>query len=208
MGQGSREVKWRRVAGLAILAVLPLLSSGCLVVAAGAAATGAAAAGGYLYLQGKDTREYPADIENTWQATRVALGELGLPIIRAERESNSGSLESRTRDGEVVNISAEAVPGKTPTDPPLTLVSVRVSLLGDHPLSTRVLDQIGYHLVPSGSSPPPPLAGAVPPPGVARPSGTAEPPRWSAPTPLPAPPPPPPETQAPPLLPGPAAGPH
>jgi hypothetical protein len=201
MGHGSQEGKWRRVAGLAILAVLPLLNSGCLVAAAGAAATGAAAAG-YLYFEGKDSREYPADLENTWQAIRIALGEMNLPIMRAEREADSGSMESRTRDGEVVNISAEAVPGKTPTEPPLTLVNVRVSLFGDHPLSTRVLDQIGYHLVPAGSGPPP--TGPLPPPGVARPPAAADPARWSAPTPLPAPPPPPPETQAPPLLSGPA----
>jgi hypothetical protein len=207
MGQGPQAAKWRRVAGLALLAVLPLVGSGCLVVAAGAAATGAAAAG-YLYFEGKDSREYPAGIEDTWQATRVALGELGLPIIRAEREANSGSLESRTRDNDVVNISAEAVGGKNPADPPLTLVTVRVALLGDHPLSTRILDQIGYHLVPPGASPPPPLAAAAPPPGVAPPPDTAEPPRWSAPTPLPAPPPPPPETRAPPLLSGPTPGAH
>jgi hypothetical protein len=204
MRQGPQEGKWRRVAGLAILAVLPLLGSGCLVVAAGAAATGAAAAG-YLYFEGKDSREYAADLENTWQAIRVALGELSMPIIRAEREATSGSLESRTSDNDVVNISAEAVPGKTPADPPLTLVTVRVALLGDHPLSTRVLDQIGYHLVPPGSGPPPPLAAATP-PGVGQPPSTAEPPRWSAPTPLPAPPPPPPETRAPPLLSPPPGG--
>jgi hypothetical protein len=105
----------------------------------------------------------------------------------------------------VVNINAEMVAGKTPAEPPVTLVSVRVALLGDHPLSTRILDQIGYHLVPPGSSPPP---GAGPPPGVVQRPATAEPARWSAPTPQPGPPAPPPETPPPPLLSGPVPAKH
>jgi hypothetical protein len=204
MGQRPREAKWRRVAGLTILALLPLSGTGCLVVAAGAAAGGAAAAG-YVYFEGKDSREYPAGVEDTWQATRVALGELGMPIVHADRESDSGALEARTAENDAVNIRVEAQPGRGPGDLPITRVSVRVALLGDHPLSNRILDQIGFHLVPAGAKGPPPLAVGTPPAVLGRPAGTVEAPQWSGSAP-PTAPPRPPETRPPPLLPsGPAA---
>jgi hypothetical protein len=206
MGGRLQDAKWRRVAGLAILALVPLLNCGCLAVAAGAAATGVAAAG-FVYFEGKDSREYPAGLEDTWQATRVALADLGMPIVRAEREENKGSLESRTAENEVVNLGVDTVPGKSPADPPLTRVSVRVALLGDHPVGTRILDQIGYHLVPTAAKGQPPLA-PTPGTGGGPPPATTEPPRWSAPAPAPAPPSPPPETRAPPLLPGGPPGSH
>jgi len=177
----AKSLRWCRLP-LLLGALLPLCAGGCLWVAAGAAG-GAALT--YAYCQGRVSQVYAASLDDAWAATRTALTELQMPILEESREK--GSFKTRTSDGDTVRIHLDPEMSRIPADGPLTRVSVRVALFGDHPVSARVLDQIGAHLVPPGTVP----AG---PPGA-----------WSGTPPVPPPPPPagmlPPTTAPPPLLP-------
>jgi len=189
---------WLRNPLYLFVAGLAVVQAGCLAVAAGAAG---GAAVGYVYCQGKVCQTYAASLQDTEAATRSALADLGMPVEEEEFDATGGFFRSKTSDGDAVRIHLDVQESKFPADGPLTRVCVRVATFGDHPVSARMLDQIGVHLTPgalpppgtwSGVGPPPPVAGAV-----ARPN--AEPPRI-------APPPPPagalpPTTAPPPLLP-------
>jgi hypothetical protein len=137
---------------LLVLAGLALANSGCLLVAAGAAG---GAAVGYAYYKGKITETYNAAFNDSWAATHTALAELGMPILREERNGDSGAIDSRTSDDDNVRVSLDAVKSRIPAEAPLTQISVRVSTFGDRPFSDRVLYQIGMHLAPANYVPVP-----------------------------------------------------
>jgi hypothetical protein len=126
-------------------AVLAFANGGCLVAAAGAAAGGAAA--GYAYYKGKINQHYAASLDDTLAATRTALGELEMPILREEREPDSGFIEARTRDGERVRVYLDRYASPIPAEGMLTRVAVRLATFGDEAASERILNQIGAHLV-------------------------------------------------------------
>ena len=75
-------------------------------------------------------------------------GELGMPIVREERKGCDGFLEGRTADGDRVRIYVEGETSRFPAEGKISRVSVRVAVFGDGPVSNRVLDQVGVHLVP------------------------------------------------------------
>lgn len=179
---------WRRWTYLA-LGLLALANGGCLAVAAGAAGT---AAVGYAYCKGKVSQTYSSSFDNTWSATRAALGDFGMAIASEERTpGGTGTLHTKTSDGTSVKIDLEVEPSPIPAETTVTKVSVRVGVFGDDPLSERLLQQIGAHLVPAG----PPVPGApanpanvqqtggwvpappaTPPPPAGAPPSSAEPP--------------------------------
>jgi hypothetical protein len=147
---------------LLMLAGLALANSGCLFVAAGAAG---GAAVGYAYYKGKITETYNAAFNDSWAATHTALAELGMPILKEDRNSDSGTIDSRTAEDDNVRISLDTVKSRIPAEAPLTQISVRVSTFGDRPFSDRVLYQIGMHLTPANYVPVP-VAQAPASPGV------------------------------------------
>ncbi|HXG08934.1 MAG TPA: DUF3568 family protein [Gemmataceae bacterium] len=186
--QGEWRTWRRRAACLAAAAVL-LPGSGCLLVAAGA---GAAAGGvGYAYYKGKVCRSYPASYTDVWAAAQTALTELGLPLESLEQEAGGGTITSRTADGSRLRVYVEAEPSRIPVEGVSTRVCVRVATFGDEALSQRLLDQIGYHLVPVPGTVP---ATPVPPAARWAPPATPVPPQ-TAPPPLLPPEPIPAETQ-------------
>ncbi len=131
-----------------LLALVALGQAGCLLVAAGAAG---GAALGYAYYRGKVCQGYAASLPDTWAATHTALAELGFPITSEDQPA--GVIESRV-GSDVIKIKVDAY--ASPYDPvPVTQVCVRVATFGDHPLSERVLAQIGAHLVPTNLPVPP-----------------------------------------------------
>jgi len=155
-----------------------------LLVAAGAA-SGAYA--GYAYYQGRLCQSYVANFEDAWAATHTALGELGMPIIGEERQTNCGVIKTQTSDGDRVRIALDVIPSRIPAEGPLTRICVRVGTFGDHPVSERVLYQVGAHLIaspvplPLSPSGPRPVANA---PGsdvpIPAPGQTTEPPLTSS----------------------------
>jgi hypothetical protein len=168
-----------------VLLVLALTNSGCLAAAAGVAG---GAAVGYAYFKGKLCELYSASYEDTWAATRTALGELAMPIVKEERTGSKGYLESRTADGETVRIHVQAEASKIPAEGQITRVCVRVATFGDGPVSDRILDQVGLHLT------------VAPLPGVTQTGASSPPvisPQQTAPPPLLPPEPVPAQTQMP-----------
>jgi hypothetical protein len=176
---------WSRILFLAF-AGLAFGNSGCLLIAAGAAG---GAAAGYAYYKGKIVEYYSAGLDDSWAATHTALGELGMPLVKEERGTQSASIESRTGDNEVVHIYLDAINSSIPADGRMTRISIRVATFGNGPVSDRVFYQIGTHLVPVNYVPPPvaqvPPAGAITPAGAVAPQQTAPPPLLpSAPEPI------------------------
>jgi hypothetical protein len=183
MPRHPHRIGYRHVAHLVLL-LLALANSGCLLATAGIAG---GAVAGYAYFNGKLCETYNASGDDAWAAVRTALAELGMPILKEEREGAGGFLESRAADGERVRIYVQTETSQFPAEGQLCRVCVRVATFGDRPVSDRVLDQVGMHLAPG--APVPPAAGN---PGVIQ---TGAPPSSSPPAKLPA------ETGPPPLLP-------
>jgi hypothetical protein len=180
----------------AAAALLALLHGGCLWVAAGAAG-GAAVGAAYCY--GKVNQTFPSSLDDSATATKTALADLGMPVLEEQRDGGTAFIKSQTSDGDPVRIYLDPEASKFPADGPLTKLTVRVGAFGDHPVSNRVLDQIGAHLTPA------PMALASPPgtavAAVAAPSPLRQVGATSAPPQITAPPPPPgtfPPTTAPP----------
>jgi hypothetical protein len=151
----------RRASCLPLLLVgtLALVQAGCLVVAAGV--VGGAAAGGYVWYKGRICRDYPAGFNDTVAALRAALFEMQFPITSEESKNGTTYLGSRTAAGTTIRIWVEPVPSPIPAEGTLTRISIRVGVIGDEALSTRIFDQAARHLVPPQLLQPTPSAPAV-----------------------------------------------
>jgi hypothetical protein len=172
-----RQERYWTPAFCLMVAGLSLCQGGCLLVAAGAAG---GAAAGYAYYRGKVTQAYCANLEDTSAAVHAALNELGMAIVSEEKSGTGGCIKTQTGDGDRVRIQLAVVPSKFPAEGPLTEVSVRVRAFGDHPVSERILCQVGYHLVPAPAlNPPPPSPSQVPPASLIAPQ-SGEPPLTSS----------------------------
>jgi hypothetical protein len=184
-GKGMAERHGKRLGTrFALLAVglLALASSGCLVIAAGAAS---GAAVGYFYYRGEICKYYSAGPEATFAATRAALLDLNMPILREENNGARGSIEATTAQNEKVHVSLHQDTDNGPA--PMTRVGVRVGTFGNEEISATLLGQIEARLSYPGSgrlvpqaaptlgpiqpvspvgipnqTPPPPLAGEPP----------------------------------------------
>jgi len=148
----------RPAAYLILGALLAIVNSGCLAAAVGACAAGAGMTAN-AYVKGKVCHLYVADLNDAVAATHAALSELGLPLEKEHVKPNSAVLRTRTGDGDRVRIILASEPSRIPADGAMTRISVRVGTFGDHPLSDRILMQIGAHLVPHAG---PPLPGPGP----------------------------------------------
>jgi hypothetical protein len=173
--RGNRQI---RLGVFLLTAVVMVCQAGCLWVAAGAAAGGAA---GYAYYRGKNCHSFPAGFEDSWAATRTALCDLGMPILKEERDQGCGTIKTQTSDGDRVKIDLEVIPSRIPAEGMMTRICVRVGTFGDHPVSERVLYQVGAHLtVGPGLMPASPGVATMPPIAPAPSSGqTTEPPLTS-----------------------------
>jgi hypothetical protein len=130
---------------LVALALYAITSAGCLAAAVTGAVVGAGAVG-YAYWQGEVPRDYPANIELAWPAAQQAVIDLGMPLEKVVRDSDGGVIETRTGDGDSVEIRVVPKASRVPADGQWTNVTVRVATFGDGKLSTRILDQIDTHL--------------------------------------------------------------
>jgi Protein of unknown function (DUF3568) len=153
----------KRVRGIhlfyVVAALAALVPCGCLVAAAGAA--GGAAVGATYYF-GKVCQTFPTNLDDTAAGVKIALAELGMPLLDDHRESGSALFKSQTADGDPVLIYLDPLPSKFQADGTKTHVTVRVGVFGDHPASNRILDQITAHLQPAALVPPGPAPAAAP----------------------------------------------
>ncbi len=158
MGKIVRKLGW------CILSFSLVMQTGCLLAVAGAAA--GAGAAGYLYLNGLLYRDYHANLGDAVAAVRTSLVELQFPLLKEKNETGSAYFQSQTGDGQTVRIYLEMVPSPIPSEGAVTRIGVRVGFSGDELVSSRILDQVGKHLVrpnvaiPSVNQPVTPLPAA------------------------------------------------
>ena len=145
-----------------VVAVLLLGNTGCLAVALGTVAAGGTAAAAYAYASGKYYRDYSTKLPEAQEATRTALKELQLPVNHEEPSADKSYIESKTGDGDRIQIYVDTIPGRIPAEGSVVRITVRVAVLGDQTVSARILDHISLHLVApvqvrqEGQMPPPP----------------------------------------------------
>lgn len=150
-------------------ALFACASSGCLAAAIGACAGGAGVCA-HAYCKGKVIQVYVADLNDAYAAAKTSLTELGLPVEKEKVNDDHIVIRSRSGDGDRIRIDLCRQASQIPADGAVTEIGVRVGTFGNHPLSDRVLYQIGSHLVAPGAVRPTPVLSAAPAPPPTTPS--------------------------------------
>ena len=126
----------RIVALLAIMLGLVTLglSSGCVVVAAGAGA------GAVAYVRGDLATTLAAGLHRTVQASRSAIQQLAFAQVSEKSDALNGVIIARTAEDKKIEIKLER------TGDNLTKIKIRVGVFGDEALSMALLDKIKANL--------------------------------------------------------------
>lgn len=125
-----------RVFGMiAVLAIIAMTQSGCLVAAAAGAAGGTVA-----YVKGDVEAVVEGNVEQTFNATKAAMDELKMPLLATWASAMEGHVEARvgTDNKATVNINGQSEK--------LSKVSIRVGTFGDQGLSQAILEKIKANL--------------------------------------------------------------
>ena len=132
-------IKRKELMLVLLLAVSPLILTGCLAAAAvgGAAAAGA---GTVAYIKGELKATEEASLDKTWEATVGAIDELQFLVINKLKDAVSAELEAKTADNKTVKIELKRVAGN------LTDISIRIGTFGDETLSRYILSKIEARL--------------------------------------------------------------
>jgi len=125
-----------RVIGMvAVMAIVVVTQSGCLVAAAAGAAGGTVA-----YMKGDVEAVVDGGVEQTFNATKAAMDELKLPLLATWANAMEAHVEARvgTDNKATVNINGQSEK--------LSKVSIRVGTFGDQGLSQAILEKIKANL--------------------------------------------------------------
>lgn len=129
----NRSKKW-----LLPLAALALMLSGCAAALVGGAAVGAGS-GTYFYINGELKTDYYRSFDDVWMACEKTVADMrGIDVV-PEKEIGKGKIAAMI-NGEKVTISV-SYKAKD-----VTVVSVRVGLLGNKLSSQLIHDKIGDNL--------------------------------------------------------------
>ena len=122
-----------------MLALSPLVLTGCLAAAAvgGGAAAGA---GTIAYIKGELKATEGYSIDETWAATEAAVDELQFIIINKVKDATAAELKAQTADNKTVNIELKRIADN------LTEIKIRVDTFGDEALSRYILNKIQANL--------------------------------------------------------------
>ncbi len=115
-----------------------VLTTGCILVAAGAGA--AAGVGTYAYVSGELKTTLDAPLDRTWAATQAAMKDLNYPITSEQKDALEARLIARTAADKKVTVKLVKVTNNT------TEVRVRVGTFGDESLSQLILEKIKARL--------------------------------------------------------------
>ncbi len=124
---------------LKIRNLLLLLSSlfvlyGC--AAAWFAAGGIATLGGYKYIEGQLTREYPVTFNEAWNGTNSALERLRISISNSMKNEGNGKIEALRKDGiKTIILLQDNGLG-------VTVISVRVGTIGNRDEAEQIHNEI------------------------------------------------------------------
>jgi hypothetical protein len=121
----------------AVLLALPLLAftSGCLVIAAGAAGAGTVA-----FIRGELDATVSANLPTTTAAVDRALSQLQFVKVNSREDALSAVVNARTAQDKKIAITLN----KTADN--LTRIRIRVGVFGDESVSRALLDRIKTNL--------------------------------------------------------------
>jgi hypothetical protein len=123
----------RTLAALVCAAAITL-SSGCFLVAVGAA--GAAGAGTVAYIRGELNASVTGSVETVDRAANQALQQLQFAKINEGKSTVDAAITARTGQDKKIEIKLDR------TADNLTRVRIRVGTFGDEPISRLLLDKI------------------------------------------------------------------
>jgi len=129
----STRMLLRALALLACAATVAL-SSGCFLVAVGAA--GAAGAGTVAYIRGELDASVAGNIDTMDRATNTALQQLQFAKINEGKSTVDAEITARTGQDKKIVVKLDR------TADNLTRVRIRVGTFGDEALSRMLLDKI------------------------------------------------------------------
>jgi hypothetical protein len=105
----------------------------------------AAGTGAFVWAKGELRKVYDSGYEETRQAVRGALSEMGLQASEAEPTGSHAEWAALLEDGTEVKVEAEALTKET------TRVGIRVGITGDRQLSDLFHDKVRRRLKPKGN---------------------------------------------------------
>ena len=122
---------------LSIIALLslPLISGGCLFLAAGAAA-----GTGVMYAKGDLEVVLEENLDDVYQASVTAMKELQLAVISKSKDVLEGEIVGRTSQDKKITIKIHKEAEN------LTKLSIRVGAFGDEAQSQAIYDKIRENL--------------------------------------------------------------
>ncbi len=137
--EGNKKITKQAVILILMLAVSPLILTGCLAAAAigGGAVAGA---GTIAYIKGELKATEGHSIDETWAATVAAIDELQFLVINKLKDAVSAELKAQTADNKTVNIELKRIADN------LTEIKIRVDTFGDEALSRYILNKIQANL--------------------------------------------------------------
>ncbi|HEV8291914.1 MAG TPA: DUF3568 family protein [Tepidisphaeraceae bacterium] len=120
---------------VAVMAIIVVTQSGCLVAAAAGAAGGTVA-----YMKGDVEAVVDGNVDQTFNATKAAMDELKLPLLATWSNAMEAHIEARvgTDNKATVNINGQSER--------ISKVSIRVGTFGDQGLSQAILEKIKANL--------------------------------------------------------------
>jgi hypothetical protein len=132
-----RQKNWRTKLGILLAALL--LTAGCVeTMLLGLGAT--AAIGSYKWLEGTMEKDYPRGMQETWNATLKACGDLQLKIQTQQFNPTESTIEAVAPPDTNVKIQLIARPNQ------ITTVKVRFGLMGNQDASAYFHRRIMEHL--------------------------------------------------------------
>jgi hypothetical protein len=132
-----RQKNWRTKLGILLAALL--LAAGCVeTMLIGLGAT--AAIGSYKWLEGTMEKDYPRPMQETWDATLKACGDLQLKITSQQYNPVESKLEAVAPPDTNVKIQLVGRPNQ------ITTLKVRFGLMGNVDASAYFHRRVMHHL--------------------------------------------------------------
>jgi hypothetical protein len=119
----------------ALLAALALTVSGCVV-----AAVGAGAAAGVGYIRGDLEATLENDVEEVYEASLQALGQLKLAVVSKQQDALGAKIVSRNIEDKKIQINLKQNEGG------ITKLTIRIGIFGDEAQSRLIYDKIRDNL--------------------------------------------------------------
>jgi hypothetical protein len=120
----------------AFIGAAALVLPGCLAAAAGAAA----GVGAYAYAQGEVWSTVHGSLDDAYEATTLALDELGLRVVQEARDAFGAHVVATQVQGPRVSVDLVVEAER------VTRIGVRVGTLGDQAKSSTILRRIRENL--------------------------------------------------------------